>query len=293
MDNKHVIICADSTEAETYKKLLGEDKAEVVITDPPFGVAYAEKNEMLNRVGKGNRNQTKIQNDDAVDDYKEWFKSWLIHVKEAMRYNFYLFISGKEIHNLINAVKEVGLKYAQDIVWVKNNHVLGRLDYDPKHENVIYGWTKHRTMLGHKVSVIDDDVELRKKSKEDLIKICELYRNEQNTDVIRIDKPTKSDLHSTMKPVALISKLIIDSTDIGEKVLDPFLGSGTCLIACEKLQRICYGIEIDEHYIEVILKRYYQYKQGAVIECVNRKFDAVKELNLDDKLWLLPRATSE
>lgn len=138
---RHKIICGDCTKPEVLKKLMGLEKAKQLITDPPYGVDYSSKNEFLNQYDKGNRNQKAIEND-AIDDYYKFFKDFLEAAKEFLeeKNTCYLFISGKEVHNLKNAFVDSG-GYASDIlVWVKNNHVISRMDYNPKHELVVYGW---------------------------------------------------------------------------------------------------------------------------------------------------------
>ena len=116
------------------------------------------------------------------------------------------------------------------LIWAKNNHVLGRCDYHYKHEPILFGWKKNGT---HK-----------------------FYGTSSNFSVWAIDKPHKSDLHPTMKPVELIERAINNSTRASELIIDFFLGSGSTLIACEKTGRICYGMEIDPHYCDVIVKRW-------------------------------------
>ncbi|MCM8788061.1 MAG: ParB N-terminal domain-containing protein [Candidatus Omnitrophica bacterium] len=223
---RHRLMCGDSTKKEDVERLMDGKRANVLITDPPYGVDYSEKNTYLNAIARGNRIQDPIKNDN-IEDYKKFFTDFLMNLKGLFDNSFYIFINGKEICNLIEAIKNCGYHYAQDIVWVKNNHVLGRMDYAPKHESIVYGWQDTHKFFGG-----------------------------FQTSVIEFNKPTINDLHPTMKPVGLLSKLIKDSTLENNIVLDIFGGSGSTLIACEQTNRICYMMEIDPYYCDVIRKRY-------------------------------------
>lgn len=222
----HKLLCGDSTDSHTVSKLFESKGANMVLTDPPYNVDYSEKNKFLNSISRGNRNQTPIQNDN-IEDFKQFLINYLKVIPYADYNTVYMFISGKEIANAINAFKDAGLYYSQDLKWVKNNHVLGRLDYNPKSENIVYGWMgKH-----------------------------EFYGGFQ-TDVIFEDKPLVSKEHPTMKPVELLKKLITHGSRENGIVYDGFGGSGSTLIACEQTNRICYMMELDPKYCSVIIERW-------------------------------------
>jgi DNA modification methylase len=223
---KHKLMCGDSTKEEDVKKLMNENKVDLVVTDPPYNVDYGKKNEYLNTIGKGNHIQTDIKNDN-IKDFKQFCTNFLKIIPYNDYNSIYCFISGKELHNLILAFKEAELYYSQDLKWIKNNHVLGRLDYNPKSENIIYGWRNHHKFYG-----------------------------DFSTDVIECNKPNKSDLHPTMKPIELLSKLILNSSKEEMNVYDCFGGSGSTLIACEQTNRNCYMMELEPHYCEVICQRF-------------------------------------
>jgi len=139
----------------------------------------------------------------------------------------YITFSDKDLIVLLNSLKDNDFYLSQILVWLKNNIVLGRLDYLPKHELIIYCWYgKHK-----------------------------FYGNKQQS-VWEVDKPVESDLHPTMKPIELIEKAILNSSKREEIVLDLFLGSGSTLIACEKTNRICYGMELEPLYVQVIIDRW-------------------------------------
>ncbi len=256
---QHRVLCGDSTQEEAVLRLMEGEKADVAIFDPPYGVDYSSKNEFLNKFDKGNRVQKAIENDSEAD-YRIWFGSWLKNLRGILNGVFYIFISGKEIHNLILAIQDNGFKYSQDIVWIKNNHVLGRLDYSTKHENILYGWIDtHDAKDIFNTTVIDDEEDIKSLNKYDLLRKIKELQNALKTSIVRVDKPIKSDLHPTMKPVSIISKFIFDSTFQNGKVLDLFLGSGSTLIASQKTGRICYGMELDPKYVDVIVQRYCDY----------------------------------
>ena len=231
---RHRLLCGDSTSAEDVGRLMGGVKADLLLTDPPYGVSYASKNESLNSIDEGNRVQTAIENDHKKpEEMSAFWVATFTTVREHMRPGASYYVTGPQrgdLHlHLLLALKEGGFPLRHILVWAKNNHVLGRSDYHYKHEPIIYGWVEgaHTFYGGH-----------------------------SETSLWPIDKPHKSDLHPTMKPVALFAKAVENSTKSGETVLDPFLGSGTTLVACEQLGRTCYGMEISPQYCQVIIDRW-------------------------------------
>ena len=223
---KHRIICGDCCDVNIIDLLFEGKSANQVVTDPPYGVDYASKNEMLNYFDKGNRNQTEIQND-AIDDYRQFFTDFLSIIPFADYNTVYCFMSGQNLHNLRLAMDDCDIKWSDYLIWSKNNHVLGRKDYNAKHEFCVYGWHgKHK------------------------------FYGDFSTTVLEFDKPLKNDLHPTMKPIALLVKLIQDGSKRDDIVYDAFLGSGSTLIACEQTNRICYGCEIEPRYIDVVIARW-------------------------------------
>ncbi len=230
---RHRLLCGDSTSAEDVGRLMDGEKADLLLTDPPYGVSYASKNEFLNALDEGNRVQTEIENDHKKPEEMSAF--WIAAfttAREHMRPGASYYVTGPQggdLLLLLLALKEGGFPLRHMLVWAKNNHVLGRSDYHYKHEPILYGWVEgaHTFYGGH-----------------------------SETSLWPIDKPHKSDLHPTMKPVALFAKAIENSTKSGEGILDPFLGSGTTLVACEQLGRTCYGMEISPQYCQVIIDRW-------------------------------------
>ena len=233
---EHRLMCGDSTSEEDVAKLMDGAKADMVFTDPPYGVSYTEKNEFLNSIGGGDRLTYAIENDDKTpeDMYEFWvtcFTNLEKFTTNEMSYYITAPQGGDLLLLLLQAIRDSGFALKHQLVWNKNNHVLGRCDYNYKHEPIIFGWKikgKHKFYgKGHfKTSVWD------------------------------IDKPISSKLHPTMKPIELISETLLNSSAEKDKVIDLFGGSGSTLIACEQLNRQCYMMEYDPHYIDVIIERW-------------------------------------
>lgn len=233
----HRLMCGDSTDAGDVALLMDEEKADMVFADPPYGVSYSKKNEFLNALGTGHRLTKRIENDDRSPEemYDFWVKAFTnLHQfsKDKMAY----YITAPQggdllLLLLLQAIRESGFMLKHQLVWNKNNHVLGRCDYNYKHEPMIYGWKIGGT---HKFYGCGDF----------------------KTSVWDIAKPLQSKLHPTMKPVALVANCMKDTTKEGDSVLDLFGGSGTTLIAAEQLGRKCFMMELDPHYCYVIIARW-------------------------------------
>lgn len=230
----HRLLCGDATKKEDVDKLMAGQKADMVFTDPPYGVAYADKNKYLNTIARGNRIQTEIQNDHKdINDLKNniIFPAFC-RIKETLnnRSSYYITApQGGDLLMMMMMMMKAGLPLRHMIIWVKNNHVLGRTDYNYKHEPLLFGWDEVHDFYGkgkHKFSTWE------------------------------IDKPHKSDLHPTMKPIELIANALLNSTLKEMNILDLFGGSGSTLIACEQLNRKCFMMEIDPLYVSVILERW-------------------------------------
>lgn len=168
---------------------------------------------------------------------------------------------GGEIGLMMMMMRDAGLPVRHNLIWVKNTACfsLGRLDYDYKHEPVFYTWTKsHRFYGNYSTTVIDmsKEADIDKMSRAELKELLRAYIEEKPESVVYCDKPNKSTLHPTMKPIRLISRFVINSTQEGENVVDIFGGSGSTMIACEQLKRKCFTMEIDPHYVDVIIERW-------------------------------------
>lgn len=231
---RHKIMCGDCTFKENIDKLFQTKTVDQLVTDPPYGVDYTKsKEDYLSRLRnsknthKGVRVKIDVLND-ALEDYKQFFKSFLQIIPFSNYNTFHIFMSGQQLHALRHAIDELGLTWSDYLVWVKNQFVLGRKDYKARHEFIVYGW-KGR----HK-----------------------FYGSNAESTVFEYDKPLVNDLHPTMKPLELVSNLIRDGSKKGMIVCDTFLGSGTTLIACEQTGRTCYGTELDPGYVDVIIQRW-------------------------------------
>ena len=233
---KHRLMCGDSTSIDAVDKLMDGQKADLVITDPPYGVSYADKNKSLNATGKGNRIQTEIENDHLKGtELSDFFFASFVSMNSAMRLGcaFYLFApqGGEQMMMMMMMMmQKAGLPVRHELIWVKNNHVLGRADYHYKHEPVLYGW---KDGAAH-----------------------QWFGDRNKFSVWNIDKPHSSKLHPTMKPIELIEIPLQNSSKSGNIVIDLFGGSGSTLIACEKTNRHARLMELDPKYCDVIVKRW-------------------------------------
>lgn len=238
---------------------------DLVVTDPPYNVGIGIEDIEEAKIRKRRTDGLKIQNDemdneDFIDFLDKSFKNIYYHLKPGGA--FYIWFASREVVNFQNALKDNYLSVKQELIWNKNSLVMGRQDYQWKHEPCLYGWKEG---AGHyfvddrtQTTVIEDKKpDIRKMKKEEMITLLEdIYSDKISTTIINENKPSSSELHPTMKPVKLIARLVKNSSRIGEKVLDLFGGSGTTLITCEQLDRQCYMMEYDSHYCDAIIKRW-------------------------------------
>ena len=224
---RHRLICGDSTKAETYDLLMGSTKANLVITDPPYNVNY-----------EGSAG--KIKNDNMAD---EAFYNFLLdaytqmHSAMADDASIYVFHADTEGLNFRRAFADAGFYLSGCCIWKKQSLVLGRSPYQWQHEPCLYGWKKNGKH--------------------------QWYTGRKETTIWEFDKPKKNSDHPTMKPIPLLAYPIMNSSMSNSVVLDPFGGSGSTLIACEQTDRICYTVELDEKFCDVIVKRYIEQVGGA------------------------------
>lgn len=248
---RHRLMCGDATKPEHLNRLLEGTKADLYLTDPPYNVAYQ---------GKTSEALT-IQNDQmASSDFQAFltdsFQVVDSHLKAGAA--FYIWHADSERLSFSNAISAVGWLEKQCLIWVKDSFVLGRQDYHWQHEPCLYGWkpgAKHYFVSDFSLSTVLAS-SLEDKSKEELIDLIRAYQEVQTTSILRIKRPQANQDHPTMKPVALLERLIRSSSRQGEVVLDTFAGSGTTLMVCEQLNRINYSMELDPKYVQRILKRF-------------------------------------
>lgn len=230
----HKITCGDCKDKELVKRLMCHEKVRLILTDPPYGVAYVENKDWLGMRGVQSEhfvkfNKIKGDQKQTAEQYSAFTKEWLEITKPYLdiKNAFYIFNCDLMLCALIQGIEQAGGYYSQMIIWLKNHIVLGRKDYNPQHEIIAYGW-----FGSHK------------------------FERSRAKSVIFYPKPQKSKLHPTMKPPGLLRKLILNSTKINEIVYDPFLGSGSTLVACEHTKRKCIGIELDRNYVEKTILRW-------------------------------------
>ena len=230
---RHRLMCGDSTSVTDVEKLMDGVKADMLLTDPPYNVDYEGKT----------KDKLKIKNDSMDNDsFKQFLRDAFTSADMVMKEGavFYIWHADSEGYNFRGACFDIGWKVRQCIIWNKNCMVMGRQDYQWKHEPCLYGWKDGASHLW--------------------------ASDRKQTTVIDMAKPVKSDLHPTMKPVALFDYQIKNNTKGGDIVLDLFGGSGTTIMACEQNNRIAYSMEFDPHYVDVIIARWEQFTgQKAVL----------------------------
>lgn len=260
---RHRLICGDCTELEVLQILMGDQMADLLLTDPPYNVDYSSKNEALNAADKGNRVQKDIANDKMeAGAFKDFLCKAFANANTYLKPGgaFYIWHAGTEGLNFKLAVQETGWDLKQILIWVKNNIVLGRQDYQWKHEPCLYGWkpgASHYFVARRDLITLTEDepLDLNALTKQELKDLLTKVLSLPTTD-IHEDKPLRSADHPTMKPLKLMGRQIKNSTRPGEVVLDIFGGSGSTMMAAEQLGRACYMVELDPCYIDVICQRY-------------------------------------
>lgn len=237
---RHRVMCGDSTNANDVAILMDGQKADLLLTDPPYNVEIvggSHGESIESRLKKG---ALTIQNDKMSDgDFSDFLHKVFAAANTCMKEGacFYVWYASREVINFQSSLNESGLEVKQELIWNKSSLVMGRQDYQWKHEPCLYGWKEGGS---HK-----------------------WYGDRKQTTVIDFDRPSKSEDHPTMKPVGLFTYQINNSTKTEDVVLDLFGGSGTTLIACEQTGRKCYMMELDPHYCDVIRKRYWKFKTGS------------------------------
>lgn len=223
----HLLLCGDARDKDIITKLVEKKKIKSVIVDVPYGVAVTESKENFqtlakNKVIVGDH----LQSDEEYQKFtRDWIEAVTPHLER--KNSFYIFNADKMVFALREGMQEAGVRFGQLLIWVKTHAVVGRMDYAPQHELIVYGWYGVHEFL---------------KAKDRSVLVC--------------PKPNKSKMHPTTKPLDLIRRLILNSTRIGDVVYDGFMGSGTALLACEQTKRICIGVELDPEYCQTIIDRF-------------------------------------
>jgi DNA modification methylase len=237
----HRLVCGDATDPNSYELLMADAQADMVFTDPPYNVDYANSAKDKMR-GK----DRPILNDNLGDGFYDFLLAAMTPMLSRCSGAAYVAMSSSELDTLQSAFRAAGGKWSTFIIWAKNTFTLGRADYQRQYEPILYGWPEgeNRHWCGDR----------------------------DQGDVWNIKKPQKNDLHPTMKPVELVERAIRNSSRPGDIVLDPFGGSGTTLIAAEKTGRIGWLIELDPKYVDVIVRRWQDWSGQEAY----READAVK-----------------
>ena len=244
----HKVLCGDATKAEDYKTLLGDELVDMTFTDPPYNVNYA--NTAKDKMRGKNR---PILNDNMGDGFGAFLLAACQNILNVTKGAVYIAMSSSELDTLQSAFRAAGGKWSTFVIWAKNTFTRGRADYQRQYEPILYGW---RDGAEHYWCGARDQ-----------------------GDVWQIKKPHKNDLHPTMKPVELVERAVRNSSKTRDLVLDPFGGSGSSLIACEKSGRRARLIELDPKYVDVIVKRWQDFTGGEATRAGDgAQFNALADL---------------
>ena len=243
----HRLICGDATNNLHYDKLFDNKKSDLVITDPPYNVDYTGKT----------KDALKIKNDKmSNDNFFNFLLDFYTLTKQNLKKggSIYVWHADSEGHNFRKAFVDSGLLLKQCLIWVKNSMVMGRQDYHWQHEPCLYGWNDGNSH--------------------------NWYADRKQTTILNFDRPNRNDVHPTMKPIKLISYQIKNSSKKNDVVFDPFLGSGTTMVASHQLERICYGMELDPKYCEVIIDRMKKLDPNIEIKVNGKSYERLLQENV-------------
>lgn len=224
---EHRLAYGDARDTEILKRLIGKERIHLINCDVPYAVAAVESKRGFSALSKDKA----ITNDHLQSDteYRKFNREWLEAIAPflANKNSAYIFNADKMVWSLREGMMDAGFKVAQLLIWVKSQAVIGRLDYAPQHELILYGWhgTHH-------------------------------FRRSKDKSVLFCPRPAKSPLHPSTKPISLIRRLILNSSEISDGVYDGFLGSGTALLACEQTKRKCFAVEIDLEYCLTAIRQW-------------------------------------
>jgi len=244
---EHRLLCADSTDAKSFELLLDGSLVDMVFTDPPYNVNYGNSAKDKIREKAGSKAGRKILNDNLGDDFEKFLTDACTNMVKVCKGAIYICMSSSELHTLQKSFADAGGHWSTFIIWSKNTFTLGRSDYQRQYEPILYGWAE-----GGKHYWCGD-------------------RNQ--SDIWNYNKPNVNDLHPTMKPVELVCRAIENSSKSRDLVLDIFGGSGSTLIACEKLNRSARLIELDPKYCDVIVKRWQEFTGKEAVSADGKTFN--------------------
>jgi DNA modification methylase len=240
----HRLICGDALDRATFDSLLQGQPADMIFTDPPYNVDYQSKTR-------------KIANDNLGSEFGAFLKDVCSHLLNSSRGAIYICMSSSELATLQGAFAAAGGHWSTFLIWAKNTFTLGRSDYQRQYEPILYGWKAGASHFW-----------------------C---GDRDQGDVWSIAEPAVNDLHPTMKPVELVERAIRNSSRPGEYVLDAFAGSGSTLIACERLGRKARLVELEPKYVDVIVRRWQEFTgQSAVLAGDGRSFAEISQQRLTE-----------
>jgi len=240
---EHRLMCGDSTQTDTFENLMQGEFADMVVTDPPYNVALGMETKEQAKARNRRTDGLVIQNDKmSNDDFYKFLYDFYSALSTAVKKggSIYVWYASSEVVNFVSAMVDAGWLYKQELIWNKTSMIMGRQDYQWKHEPCLYGW-----LAGGSHN---------------------WYSDRKQTTVINFDKPQRSGEHPTMKPVGLFAYQIENSSKIGDVVIDAFGGSGTTMVACEQLKRKARVVELDPKYCQVIIDRMRKLNPNIVIK---------------------------
>jgi DNA modification methylase len=250
---EHRLLCGDSTDSDQVAKLMNGEKADLVITDPPYNVALGI--ETIEQAKKRNRRtdgltikNDKMSDSDFLQFLTDYFTTTYLNTKKGG--GIYVFFADMELRNFVNGFLDGGFKLSQQLIWKKSSLVMGRKDYQSMHEPILYGWNEGEAH--------------------------NWYTDRKQTTILEFEKPSRNGEHPTMKPIKLIEYLMNNSSKQKDLINDGFLGSGTTMVAAHQLGRKCYGTELDPKYCDVIIRRMINLDPTLVIK---RNGEVTKEFN--------------
>lgn len=275
---RHRLMCGDSRELSDVQRLIGAEQMDLIITDPPYNVNYEEKAARLNEYRPNDNGSMRIHNDSMDDsEFYDFLLDVFKNIHSYMREGAAIYVFHADMKGLVfrQAFRDSGLRLAEVLIWEKNNFVLGRNDYQWRHEPILYGWKEGAAHYfiddrTQDTVILEDDVDLEAMKKPELIQFIKdkMHQYADQTSVIFEKKPMSSSLHPTMKPLELIAKFVKNSSKQGWNIGDFFGGSGSTLMAAEQLNRNAFVMEYDEKYASVIIHRWEEYtgQQAVRIE---------------------------
>jgi site-specific DNA-methyltransferase (adenine-specific) len=229
---EHRLLCGSSIEIDTWQKLMNEELCDLVVTDPPYNVALGMETKEQAKARNRRTDGLIIQNDKmSKDDFYKFLYDFFTSIGSYSKKgaSIYVWYASSEVVNFVSSLVDSGWMYKQELIWNKNAMIMGRQDYQWKHEPCLYGWKEGASHNWNS--------------------------DRKQTTILEFNKPSRNGEHPTMKPVELIAYQVKNSSKIGELVCDGFLGSGTTMVASHQLKRKCYGMELDPKYCQVIIDR--------------------------------------